>query len=263
VTSLATRAEIAKLAALLGTDEGRFGYLETVDPAVIRELRDQATEMLFESSRKRLEGIAAATRLVPVALSAKVAEKTFPPPLAARVAGLLDPGKAVEVARRLPVPLMAEMTPYLDPRRISAIISKLPTEIVVGVAKIVAENGGYITLGRFVGHLDDATIAKTTEVLSDEALLHIGFVTEDPDRLPAIVRSLSDERLTGVVRAAYRLELWAEALSLLEHLDAEALQRFATVIAAEPADARRVAADLATELELFDILGPVGDALRA
>lgn len=263
MTSLAVRAEITKLAALLGTDESHLAALETLDSADLRVLRDQATDMLFEASRPRLEGIAAASKLVPVAVSAKIAQIAFPPTLAARVAGLIDPGRAVDMARRLPVPLMADMTPHLDPRRISAIISRLPTDLVVGVAKIVAERQGYVTLGRFVGHLDDATIAATTAILSDEALLHIGFVAEDVDRLPAIVRSLPDERLGGIVRAADALGLWAEALSLLQYLDSEALQRFADVIAREPAEARRHAADLARELGLLDGLGPISDALVA
>lgn len=102
MNALATRAELTKLGALLGVEESDLSYLESLDLSDLKVFRERVTDRLFEADRKRLEGIAAATKIVPAAISAKVAQRTFPATLAARLAGLLDPGKAVDLAQRLP-----------------------------------------------------------------------------------------------------------------------------------------------------------------
>jgi hypothetical protein len=236
VSNLAARTEIIKLAALLGVDEHRLAALEGLDPATLREFRSQVTDLLFESDLGGLQGIAKASRLVPVAVSAKVAESAFPPQLSARLAGLLEPSRAVELARRLPVDYLAELAPYLDPRRITAIIGELPTDLIVAVTQRVAAREDWITLGRFVGHLGDEAITAAAAVLGDDALLRVGFVAEDLDRLGTVVHSLSEERLQRVVRVAHETGLWREALNLLDVLDEESRGILADVAAnADPA----------------------------
>lgn len=261
MSNLAIRAEITKLAATLGTTEERLSYLATFDASTLRTFREQASDMLFEADRKRMEGIASATKLVPVAISAKVAEKTFPARLAAAVAGLLEPGKAVELARRLPVPFLAELTPHLDPRRVSDILSRIPTDIVLGVGQILAEQGEHITMGRFVGHLDADVLTSTLAVVDDEALLRIGFVIEDPSQLPAIVRLLPAERLGGVVRAAQQHALWPEALNLLDLMDEDVRRQLADAAAGEDDEVLEGMIAVADEQSLWDIALPVVGAM--
>ena len=48
-SAAAVRGEVLKLARLLGRDPDSFAYLERLDPDDLRQLREQATEMLFSA----------------------------------------------------------------------------------------------------------------------------------------------------------------------------------------------------------------------
>jgi len=188
-------------------------------------------DMMFEADRGRLEGSAAATRLVPAAVSAKIATLVIPPRLAARVAGLTESGKAVDLASRLPVQYLADVTPYLDPRRVSAILSEVPNEMVSEVAKILSGTGDYITMGRMVAHIKHDAIFQTLAHLDDYTLLQAGFVIEDTSRMPDIIHMLPEERLISITEVADQRGHWLEATGLLENLDDDLRRHLVNIVA--------------------------------
>ena len=95
-------AEIVKLARLLGTKPAKIAYLREIDWQDIRDVREQASTAMFEGDRQQLQRVAAATRLVPSKITATIGERAFGPLLCARVSGLLEPSRAVDVAGHLP-----------------------------------------------------------------------------------------------------------------------------------------------------------------
>lgn len=236
MSTLVKRAELTKLGALLDMPPHQLEYLEIQDISVLRQLRDQATDMLFEADRKRLTGAAAAAGIIPVAVSAKIVPHLIPPRLAARVSGLLDPAKAVELALRLPVRYLADLTPFLDPRRAQAILSKIPAKLVVEVAKLLNERADYITMGRMVSYLDCNAIALTIAALPDDALLHSGFMIEDAAQVAAILEMLPECRLVGMLWVAHVHGLWGEELSVLETVPDAVRGRAADLAAREGAE---------------------------
>jgi hypothetical protein len=262
VTTLATRAELVKLAALLEIPVDELSGLEGYQPGDLRALRETITDRLFESDRRRLVGIATASKMVPAGISARIAEMAFPAPLAARVSGLLEPARAVDLARKVSIPFLAEMTPYLDPRRVSAIIERIPSDIVVKVGRILGDAGEHITMGRFVSYVNKDAIAQTAAVLSDASLLRTGFVLEDPGVLPEMVRLLPPERLRGVIRAAYEEELWPEALNMLDHLDDAARGLLADIAAGEEAAVLDGMVAVAHQEDLWEIALPVARTMN-
>jgi hypothetical protein len=111
--------EISRLARLLGTGADELGYLRQVQWQDIRDLREQVTLVMFEADRQMLQRVASATRLLPSKLTATVGERAFGPLLSARVTGLLEPSRAVDIADRLPTTFLADLAEQLDPRRAS------------------------------------------------------------------------------------------------------------------------------------------------
>ncbi|CAM3675367.1 hypothetical protein [Smaragdicoccus niigatensis] len=234
MTSLPVRAELTKLGALLLLDPKDLAYLSHLDASVIRKFREDAMDMMFAADRKRLEGSAAATRMVPAAISAKIATLVIPPRLAARVAGLTESGKAVDLASRLPVKYLADVAPFLDPRRVSAILGEVPNELVSEVAKILGRTGDYITMGRMVAHIKHEAIFQTLAHLDDYTLLQAGFVIEDTSRMPEIIHMLPEHRLISITEVADERGHWLEAMGLLDNLDDSLRRHLVNLVARQP-----------------------------
>ena len=217
--ALEIRAEILKLARLLGRDPDSLSYLAQVPAADIGALREQVTDMLFTAHGHTLSRLAVASKLLPVGLAATIGERAFGPVLCARVAGMLEPSRAVDMAARLPTPFLADVAIDIDPRRASDVIGRIPPAQVAAVTRELVRREEYVTMGRFVGHLADEAIAAALTAMDERALLQVAFVLEEKDRLDRLADLLSDERLDRVIQTAASEDLWAEALDLLGRLD--------------------------------------------
>lgn len=213
------QAEILMLARLLRCRPERLSYLERVPAGELRALREQVTNLMFGAHNETLERLAAASRLLPVALTALIAERAFGPVLAARMAGVLEPARAVAIAARLPAEFLAETACEIDPRRASAVIGGIPVERIVEVARILATRGDYVTMGQAVSQLSREALAEALGVLDDEQLLRVAFVIDDKQRLPELAELLGHERLIGMIDIAERSGLEEEAIDLLSRLD--------------------------------------------
>jgi hypothetical protein len=215
---LQSHAEVMKLARLLGREPDQLAYLERLAPADLIALRDSVTETLYDAHGSTLGRLAAASRLLPSGLTATIGQRAFGPLLSARLAGLLDTDKAVDVATKLPPPFLADVATELDPRRASALISSIAPALIGQVTAELVARREYVTMGRFVGHLGDEAIAAAVAAMDDEAVLQVAFVLEDKSQLSRLFAKLPKGRPAGIVAAAAEEGLWLEALELLNHL---------------------------------------------
>lgn len=192
---LAVQAEILKLARLLQREPEHLAYLEAVPLKDLQTLRAQVTERLFTDHEPVLRRLAAASRLLPLALVASLSENTFGPILSARIAGLLDPERADQVGQRLPTPFVADIAIELDPRRAVDVIARIPADRIRQVTLELARRKEYVTMGRFVGHLDDEALAAAINALSDDELLETFVVMEEPPELDRLARLTDPDRI--------------------------------------------------------------------
>lgn len=216
--SFEAQAEILKLARLLDRDADSLAYLEHVGVEHLRDLRNQITEALFSAHQKTLARLAAASKLLPAGVVAAIAQRAFGPLLAARIAGLLEPPRAVEVAEKLPPSFLADIAIELDPRRASDVIARIPPEQVAEVTRELLSRSEYVTMGRFVGHLSEPALAAALETTGEPDLLRLGFVLEEKQRLDDVVSLLPPARVAGLIEAAHHADLWLEALDLVVFL---------------------------------------------
>jgi hypothetical protein len=215
---LDTRAEIVKLGRLLSRPPEDLDYLVGVPAADLRRLREQITDVLFESGDGALGRLAAASKLLPVGLVATLAERVFGPVLSARIAGLLEPDRSAELAARLPVSFLAEVAIDLDPRRARNVIARIPPERVAAVTGELVERGEYVTMGRFVGELDRPAVEAALQVMDDETLLRTAFVLEHKKSLRTVIDVLTASRLDSVLDTAVAANLLPEVLDVFAHL---------------------------------------------
>jgi hypothetical protein len=232
-TALETRAEIIKLARLLGTPADQLGYLEAAAPEDLRALREQATDRLFEGDQDRLHKLALASRILPATIGSTIARWALGALLSARVTGLLVPSKAVAIAAHLPASFLADIAVELDPRRAREVIERMPAWQVGEVAAELSRRNEHVAMGRFVGYLGDDALIASMEQIDDAGLLRIAFVMEGKDRLDHVLSLLPEARLAGVMHAADRGGLWPEALDLLDHLSDERRGALAEIATAQ------------------------------
>lgn len=223
--ALAARAEALKLARLLEREPGTLDYLETVPLEDLRALREQITDLLWSADDAALSRIAAASRLLPAAVSATICERAFGPLLTARLAGRLEPSRAIDVAAKLSTLFLADVAAQLDPRRASLLIAGIPARRIAEITRELVRRNEWVTMGRFVGHLSDGALKAALGAMDNPALLRVGFVLEEKERLEVLVSLLPQRRIDGIIAAAAADELWLEALDLLAHLSPKRRRR--------------------------------------
>jgi hypothetical protein len=214
------RAEILKLGQMLDRDPASLDYLQAVPLRDLRELRAQITDVLWSADGAFVGKVAAAAKLLPATLSATIGERAFGAVFCAQLAARLEPSRAVDVATKLPTPFLADVAVALDPRRTSAVIAGIPADRIAEITAELVRRGEYVTMGQFVGHLNDDALRAAVGVMDDAVLLQVGFVLEDKAGLDRLVALLPDGRMDGIIAAAAEENLWLEALDLLAHLAA-------------------------------------------
>ncbi len=218
MATLAQHAEILKLARVLRTTFEQLAYLEKLDAASIRQLRERTTASLFDADQHLFHRVAASSRLLPGKITALIAEKALGSLLCARIAGLLPPDRAVDVAKRLHTPFLADVCLEIDPRHIRELIAGMPLDRVVDIARELASRREHIAMARFVDSLPEPAMRAILAALRDDvALLQIGFFVEDPAQLSAVIAMLPDARLRNMIASAIEGddELWPEAMNLI------------------------------------------------
>ena len=219
--ALRSRAEVMKLARLLRREPDQLAYLGRLAPEDLRVLREQVTDMLFEAHDGTLRRLAAASRLLPVGLVAMLGQHAFGAMLSARISGLLDPARAVDIAAKMPPDFLADIAVELDPRPASDVIARMPAERIAEITRELMRRGECVTMGRFVGHLGNVALRSSVAEIDDATLLRTAFVLEDRDRIDALADLVGEDRIARLADVAEREGLWPEALDLLMNLDRE------------------------------------------
>ncbi|MFC9441012.1 hypothetical protein ACFTVM_44935, partial [Nocardia sp. NPDC057030] len=82
----ATSAQLIKLARTLGVPVGQLAYLADVPAADVRDFRFQVADLLFDSQSGGLRKVAAAAKVIPAPVIAKLVARSRNALLAARMA---------------------------------------------------------------------------------------------------------------------------------------------------------------------------------
>lgn len=253
--------EILKLARLLACPPGDLGYFSELDPQDIRDLREQVSGVLFDADRHMLGRVAAASRLLPSKLTAAIGESVFGPVLCARITGVLDPHRAVDIAGRLSAGFLADVAEHLDPQRASRVIAELPPAQIADVARQLVRREQFIVMGAMVGHLSKAATLAALEVVDDASLLRTAYVVESKGSLGSLVALISPERLQEIIRTASDEGLWSEALDVMKHVSDHQRAELAEIAATQDDEVLEGLIRAAQHDDLWGVLLPVTRAM--
>lgn len=213
-------AERIKLERLLGASEGSLAYLSTTHSSLVRAFREDFSDALYRRHQDNYARLAKLSRVLPVGVSAKLAETVLGAVLGAGVAGEMDPDRAGKLAGKLSAAFLAKLSVHLEPHRATKIIGKIPQAVIVAVAQELARKEEYITLARFVTAIDSQTLHAVMDAIpSADALLRVGIFVEQRESLSDLLEQLSDQRRQDILAAATKAKLWPQMLVLMTHLN--------------------------------------------
>jgi hypothetical protein len=235
MSSLDARAERLKFARLLQVDDEHLAFLEALAPDRVRAVRERVSQQLFDQGKGQFTNLVKASRLVPNALAARIAQRVFPPLVCAQVAGLIEPDHAAGLVSHFEVGFLCDVAAHTDPRDITHLVGHMPVDVLVAAARELTARKDYLTAGRFVGVAPSRVLPDLVNAVPDPAdLLPIAFFLEAKYRLDEIVDAMPDDRLAGAMVVAAEQELWPEALSLMIHVGEDNTRRVAKLAGKQP-----------------------------
>lgn len=224
-TSMETRAELLKLARVLGIDSSELNFLEGADPGDLRDLRASISDRLLAVDREHFERVVALGRLLPGRVAAGITEHALGTRLSGRAASLLTADELADFARRLPADFVADVAAVMDLRSVGSLLDRIDTEKVVDVTRVLADREDWVTMGAFGGRINRDALVRVIEMLDGEALARVGFLLEDRSRLEEIQGLLDDEKFRELLIAAGECNLIPETIYLLDALSDDSVSR--------------------------------------
>lgn len=222
MTALTSALEITKLAHEMHVDESELAFLATTSPDDLRDLRGIVSHAMFSRHESRVKGLAAVSKKLPAAVTAKIAEIAMGPMLSARVAAVMDPADAAKLAGHLKPEFLAELSVHLDPSRVEGIIAKLDSVLVVEVGRRLLAEGHLLTLARFTGVVRPETSLEVVDGASGAEILQLALFIDESSVVDPILAGLSDETVTEIAAATAEHGEAADALLAALHEDSRA-----------------------------------------
>ena len=221
MADLLLRAELEKLARMLGVTVAELAFVSHLDTPSLRAIRHALSASLFDRQASRFRRLADSTRLLPNKLVAMISEKVIPPMISAQVTGLLEPADAVDLAGRLSVAYQADICCAMDPRRAVPVLQAMPATNVVAVGLELLHRRQFVVMAQFV------------DALTDSQIQAVAFYVEDDARLDQLLGMLSDDLVAGTMSAAAAEDgaLWPEVLSMLARLGMTQRSRLGNLLA--------------------------------
>ncbi|MBJ8346136.1 hypothetical protein [Antrihabitans sp. YC2-6] len=226
-----TKAELIKLARVLGEDIEALAFLEPIGWQELREFRHMVADQFFLASESRLKNLAAAAKMVPNAVIIKLAPMYFEPRMAAGVASLVDEEKALKLVPKLPPDLMAATVPYIDPRRVGPLVAKVPVEVARKLAPILLGAKEYVSLGQLIDYVTADQLQGLLPYIDDVSLLKIAEVAENKAQFDVIMPLIDDARIARILQTAKEADLLDIAIELLNEVNLDLRGRLANIAA--------------------------------
>lgn len=236
--AIETDVALVKLARALEVEPAEVEFLSHLDVNDLREIRWRINDSLAAADAKRLAGVVSASKVLPVALAAKIGEKWFGPVLCARLVGLIDPRRGGQFAEHLSLEFMADITARTDPRVVGDLVQELKVRTMQGIAGTLMSRGDHLTLSHFVGHIPARVVADVLAAIDDNAaVVRIARYVEDLEHLDPVVALLPDDRIVDLIHSVDAEDIWVDGFHLFSHLGDAQVTRIAGTIVRQDTDA--------------------------
>lgn len=214
MTFLASRREVARLAALLHVDEAALADLRHQPADALATLRRGLSEHLFERHRRTFRRVGKLAGAVPAALAGRIAQSALGPEVSARAASTMEPTLAVKLAESLPAAFLADISVQLDPQRAAAIIAGLAESRVLEVSALLLERREHLAMSRFLPVISADLAVRVVSAAERRVVLRLADLAEDDAAVERILERLPRSGDTELAQAVTDEEAALDALSL-------------------------------------------------
>ena len=225
MSSLRQHAKRLRLARLLWESPDRLDFLRELSAAELAILHGACRAALLAPHRALYQRLAHASKLLPTALTAHIAEHTLGPLLCARISAEMSMPRTLALCQHLSPPFMAAVTLHMDMDMdmdsLADLAAALPPESLRGIARELVARGEFITQGELVDFLPPGITTRiAAEIASGEVMLRILLFIKSPARLQSLLEQLPLSELGALARAAAddSLGLLPHTLCLLQRL---------------------------------------------
>jgi hypothetical protein len=225
--STAVDAEIDRLALLLRCRPREVDFLCRFAAPEIRSLRLAVFARMYADHHTTYSRIASASRLLPMRVTAPLAQRMLPARVSAGVVASLPPGQAADLSQRMSAEYVADVSTYLSPSLAEPVLTRLPVEVVQRVAAVLREREDFNTMAEIVGALSDEQVVAVIQQIEDaETLVQVALRVTDGEALNRLTVLLPEERMLEMVSwARRRARMWPELVSLLGRVPAAQRKR--------------------------------------
>jgi hypothetical protein len=225
--SIGVTAEVERVAQLLRCTTRDVDFLCRFSAPEIRLLRLAMADRLYADHATTYSRIASASRLLPMRVTAPLAQRMLPPRVSAGVVASLPPGQAADMAQRMSVDYVADVSSFLSATLSEPVLTRLPADMITRVAAVLAGREDYNTMAEVVGALNEEQVLAVVESIDDpETLVQVALRVTDTRALHRLTLVLPDERLLLMVGwARRRTRMWPELLGLVGRLPPDQRRR--------------------------------------
>lgn len=225
--SVAVDSELERLARLLRCRTRDLGFLGRFAAAEIRALRLAVFARMYADHETTYSRIASASRLLPMRLTAPLAQRMLPARVSAGVVASLPADQAAAMSARMSADYVADVSGFLHPMLSAPVLSRFPADVIVRVAAVLADREDFDTMAEIVSALSDEQVEAVVDAIEDPAVLvQVALRVTDPDALQHLTGIIPEARLREmVVWARRRTRLWPELVALLGRLPAQQRKR--------------------------------------
>ncbi|MGH3384140.1 MAG: magnesium transporter MgtE N-terminal domain-containing protein [Nocardioidaceae bacterium] len=240
--SSAVKAEIERLAALLGCPAKDLSFLNRFSAPQLRAFRLTASAWLRADQEPTFRRIARAGRLLPAKVTAATTRRAMDADVAAGVVSALKPQQAADIAGCLPTDYLADVTRHLSSDAAAPVVTRLSDEVILAVSRELRSRRDFTAMAEIISALSGEQTAYVAQALDDpKTLVQVAVRISDDGAIDRLVQALPDDLLSRLVRVGSRqARLWPELLELLGRVPAGRRRRL--LAAAVPSPTKRISA---------------------
>jgi len=204
------------------------------------------------------------SKFMPNFINSKIAQDILGPQITANLTYHIPLKDALSISRSIKTKFLAEVAEYLIPEKTKELINAYPIELLKELTKEMVKQDKYFIMAGFVDLLPVEKIIKLSDAIPiEEDMIKISSFIQNKKYIAQLVALYTDDKIIKLLKAAHKIEKWAEMLEISQYLDDEQMHRMANVVTNLSIDEIITAVKTAEENNMLESLQIIIDKVKS